>query len=78
MTHVPSRGFGRRGGSKPCMQRGTLSQTFPKWEMGEDRKISAIYIVGDIQSDMSPVEVEGGEENLCHVHSGETLSDTCP
>ena len=27
---------------------------------------------------MSPVEVEGGEENLCHVHSGETLSDTCP
>ena len=25
------------------------------------------YIVGDIQSDMSPVEVEGGEENMCHV-----------
>ena len=45
---------------------------------GGGRKISAIYIVGDIQSDISPVEVEGGEENLCHVHSGQTLSDTCP
>ena len=45
---------------------------------GGGRKISAIYIVEDIQSDISPVEVEGGEENLCHVHSGETLSDTCP
>ena len=49
------------------MQSWTLSQTCPKWEMGADRKISARYIVGDIQSDMSPVEVEGGEENLCHV-----------
>ena len=78
MTHDPSRGLGRRGESKPCMQSWTLSQTCPKWEMGEDRKISARYIVGDIQSDMSPVEVEGGEENLCHVYSGETLSDPCP
>ena len=45
---------------------------------GGGRKVSAIYIVEDIQSYISPVEVEGGEENLCHVHSGETLSDTCP
>ena len=26
---------------------------------GGGRKISAMYIVGDIQSDISPVEVEG-------------------
>ena len=34
VTHVPSGGWERRGGSVPCTQWGTLSDTCPQWEMG--------------------------------------------
>ena len=41
-THVPSGGWWRRG-ALACTQWGTLSDTFPQWGMGEERRISAMY-----------------------------------
>ena len=70
VTHVPSGGWERRRGSLPCTQWGTLSDTCPQWRMGEERRISAIYRVGDTHSHMFPVGDGGGEEELCHVRSG--------
>ena len=49
MTHVLSGGWERRGGSVPCTQWGTLSDTCPQWEMVEERRISGMYTVGDAQ-----------------------------
>ena len=34
VTHVPSGGWERRGGSLPCTQWGTLSDTCTQWGMG--------------------------------------------
>ena len=66
VTHVPSGGWWRRGGSLPCTQRGTLSDTCPQWGMVEERRISAMYAVGDthICSQWGMVE-----EDLWHVRS---------
>ena len=71
MTHVPSGGWERRGGSLPCTQWGTLSDTCTQWGMGEERRISAMYAVGDTQWLMYPVGDGRGEEDLCHVPCGE-------
>ena len=71
VTHVPSGGWWRRGGSQPytqwgtfrhvlsgkwgrrgsvpCMQWGTVSDTCPKWGMGEERRICTMYAVGETQ-----------------------------
>ena len=49
VTHVPSGGWWRRGGSLPYTQWGTLSDTCPQWGMGEERRNSAMYAVGDAQ-----------------------------
>ena len=49
VTHVPSGGWERRGGSVPCTQWGMLSDTCPQWGMMEERRISAMYAVGDTQ-----------------------------
>ena len=49
VTHVPCGGWGRRGGSLLCMQWGTLSDTCPLWGIVEERRISAMYAVGDAQ-----------------------------
>ena len=49
VTHVTSGGWGRRGGSLAYMKWGTLSDTGPQWRMGEERRISAMYTVGDAQ-----------------------------
>ena len=49
VTHVPSGEWWRRGGSQPCTQWGTLSDTCPQWGMVEERRISAMYAVGDAQ-----------------------------
>ena len=49
VTHVPSGGWERRGGSVSCTQWGMLSDTCPQWGMGEERRISAMYAVGDAQ-----------------------------
>ena len=49
VTHVPSGGWVRRGGSVPCTQWGTLSDTCPQWGMGEERRICAMYALGDAQ-----------------------------
>ena len=49
VTHVPSGGWWKRGGSQPCTQWGTLSDTCPQWGMVEERRISAMYAVGDAQ-----------------------------
>ena len=67
----PRGGWGSRAGSQPYTQWGTFSQTCLQWEMGEERRISFIYIytMGNIQSDMSLV-TDGGGEDLCYVHSG--------
>ena len=59
VTHVPSGGWWRRGGSVSCTQWGTLSHICSQWGMMEDRRSSGIY-VGD----------GGGKEDLCHVRSG--------
>ena len=37
---------------------------------GWERRISAMYAVGNAQGHMSPVGDGGGEEDLCHVCSG--------
>ena len=52
VTHVPSGGWGRRGGSLPCKQWGMLSDTCTQWGMGEERRISAMYAVGDVFRDL--------------------------
>ena len=70
VTHVPSEGWERRGGSQPCTQWGTPSDTCPQWGMGEEKRISAMYAVGDTHSHMFPVGDGGGEEDLSHVRSG--------
>ena len=70
LIYVPSGGWGRRGGALPCTQWGMLSDTCPQWGMGEERRISAMYAVGDTQWLMYPVGDGGGEEDLCHVRSG--------
>ena len=84
LTYVPSGGWERKGGSLPCTQWGMLSDTCTQWGMGEERRISAMYAVGDAQwlmfpvgdgeerriSAMYPVGDGGGEEDLCHVRSG--------
>ena len=70
VTHVLSGGWERRGGSLPCTQWGTLSDTCPQWGMGEQRRICAMYAVGDTHSHMFPVGDDVGEEDLCHVRSG--------
>ena len=49
VTHVLSGRWWRRGGSQPCTQWGMLSDTCLQWEMVEDRRISAMYAVGDAQ-----------------------------
>ena len=36
----------------------------------EERRITALYAVGDAQCHMSLVGDGGGEEDLCHVRSG--------
>ena len=71
VTHVPSGGWERRGGSLPCTQWGMLSDTCPQWGMVEERRICVMYAVGDTNSHMSPVGDGGGEEELCHVCSGD-------
>ena len=47
VTHVPSGRRGRRGVSLPCTQWGTLSGLCTQWGTGEERRISAMYPVGD-------------------------------
>ena len=48
LTHIcPQWGMGERGGALPCTQWGMLSDTCPQWGMGEERRISAMYAVGD-------------------------------
>ena len=73
VIHVPSGGWERRRGSLPCMQWGTLRDTCPQWRMGEEKRISAMYAVGDTHSHMFSVGDGGGEEDLCHVRSGGCL-----
>ena len=49
LTNVPSGGWWRRGGSLACMQWGMLTDKCPYWGIGEDRRICAMYTVGDVQ-----------------------------
>ena len=49
VTHVLSGGWERRGGALACTQCGMLSDTCPQWGMGEERRICAMYAVGDAQ-----------------------------
>ena len=41
-----------------------------QWGIREERRITAMYPVGDAQWLMYPVGDGGGEEDLCHVPSG--------
>ena len=70
VTHVLNGGWERRGGSLACTQWGTLSDTCPQWGMGEEKRSSAMYAVGDAQRHMSLLGDGGGEEELWHVRSG--------
>ena len=47
VTHVPSGGWERRGGSLPCTQWGHSVADVPSG--GWERRISAMYAVGDAQ-----------------------------
>ena len=49
VTHVPSGGWERRGGSLPYTEWGTLTQICSQWGMREEKRISAMYAVGDAQ-----------------------------
>ena len=70
VRHIPSGGWDRRGDSQLCLQWGMLSDTCPKWEMREERRISAMYTVGDAHCQMSLVWDGRGDEDLWHVGSG--------
>ena len=69
---------GDGGGSRPCTQWGTFSQTCPQWEMGEERGSVLCMQRGMLSNtcpqwrmgDMSPVEDGGEEDDLSHVCSG--------
>ena len=47
VTHVPSGGWWRRGGSVSYTQWGTLTHICPQWGMRDERRNSAMYAVGD-------------------------------
>ena len=47
VTHVPSGGWGRRGGSLPCPQWAMLRDTCPQWGMAKERRICPMYAVAD-------------------------------
>ena len=49
VTHVPSGGWERRGGSLVCTQWGTLTDISSQWGMVEERRSSGMYAVGDAQ-----------------------------
>ena len=76
----------RKGGSLPCTQWGTSVDTCTQWGMGEERRISAMYAVGDAQwlmypvgdvpSSVTPGKWERREGSLPCTQWG-TLSDTC-
>ena len=68
VADVPSGGWGRRGGSLPCTQWGTLSDTCTQWGMGEERRISAMYAVGDTQWLMYPVG-DGEERRISAMYA---------
>ena len=70
VRHIPSGGWDRRGESQLCLQWGMLGNTCPKWEMREERRISAMYTVGDAHCQMSLVWDGRGVEDLWHVGSG--------
>ena len=68
-THVPSGGWGRRG-SVACMHCGMLSDMCPHWGMGEEKRIGAMYTVGERSLTHAPVWDGGGEEDVCQIRSG--------
>ena len=47
VTHVPSGGWWRRGGSVSCTQWGTLTHICSQWGMMEESRICVMYTVGD-------------------------------
>ena len=49
VTHVLSGGWERKGGSVSCTQWGTLTHICPQWGMGEEKRSSGMYAVGDAQ-----------------------------
>ena len=53
----------------PCTQWGTLTHICSQWGMMEERRITAMYAVGDAQCHRSPVGDGRGEEDHCHVRS---------
>ena len=70
VTHVPSGGWWRRGGSVSlaCTQWGTLSDS--GMTVGDRGGEEDAMSVGDAQRHMSLVGDGGGEEELWHVRSG--------
>ena len=92
VTHVPSGGWERRGVSVLCTQWGTLTHICPQWGMGEEKRSSAMYVVGDGGEEEELWHVRSGGRSVTHVPSGGrwrrggalactqwgTLSDTCP
>ena len=73
VPHIPSGGWRRRGLSQPYMQWGTHSGTCHERGVREERRISAMYAVGDAQCHISPVGDGGGEDYLSHVCNGGCL-----
>ena len=49
VTHVPSGGWWRRGGSVSCTQWGTLTHICPQCWVGEEKGSSGMYAVGAAQ-----------------------------
>ena len=70
VTHVPSGGWWRRGGSVSCTQWGTLTHICSQWGIMEERRICAMDAVEDTHSHMFSVGDDVGEKELWHVPSG--------
>ena len=68
VADVPSGGWERKGGSLPCTQWGTLSDTCTQWGMGEE-DLCHVRSGGHSLTHV-PSRGWGGEEDLCHVRSG--------
>ena len=66
-AHVPS---GRQGGEECLCHVPSGGQWLMSVGAGEERRITAMYPVGDAQWLMYPMGDKGGEEDLCHVRSG--------
>ena len=76
VRHVPSGGWERIRGAKPCTQRGTFSQTCPSGKWGR-RGESVICTQWGMLSDTCPHWGIGEERRISAMYSGVQIARLC-